>query len=348
MAQFNEESLKKQIKSGEFSRLYIIYGNEGYLKQFYANAICSKAVDKDFEDFNLKKLDGKDTNLNEIYDCISAFPMMSEYTCTIVKDFPLNSFIGDRAKVDSEFENVISDIPESSILVFWMDTMEVDEKDKKWAKVLKIFDETGVCAKIDKRTRAALEKLLISSAAKKGCTLSRENAYYIIDLVGEDMSTLQNELNKVCAYVNEGEIERSHIDKTVIVSVEAKIFQLSRMVVRGEADNAYENLANLFKLREEPIVILSVLSKSFVDMYRVKAAKEAGVSNAKMADEFSGNVYKNKLFTLDNAASDVKNYSITQLKNALDILADADRRLKSTSEDSRTVLEEVILRLLRL
>ena len=348
MAQFNEESLKKQIKSGEFSRLYIIYGNEGYLKQFYANAICSKAVDKDFEDFNLKKLDGKDTNLNEIYDCISAFPMMSEYTCTIVKDFPLNSFIGDRAKVDSEFENVISDIPESSILVFWMDTMEVDEKDKKWAKVLKIFDETGVCAKIDKRTRAALEKLLISSAAKKGCTLSRENAYYIIDLVGEDMSTLQNELNKVCAYVNEGEIERSHIDKTVIVSVEAKIFQLSRMVVRGEADNAYENLANLFKLREEPIIILSVLSKSFVDMYRVKAAKEAGVSNAKMADEFSGNVYKNKLFTLDNAASDVKNYSITQLKNALDILADADRRLKSTSEDSRTVLEEVILRLLRL
>ena len=348
MAQFNEESLKKQIKSGEFSRLYIIYGNEGYLKQFYANAICSKAVDKDFEDFNLKKLDGKDTNLNEIYDCISAFPMMSEYTCTIVKDFPLNSFIGDRAKVDSEFENVISDIPESSILVFWMDTMEVDEKDKKWAKVLKIFDETGVCAKIDKRTRAALEKLLVSSAAKKGCTLSRENAYYIIDLVGEDMSTLQNELNKVCAYVNEGEIERSHIDKTVIVSVEAKIFQLSRMVVRGEADNAYENLANLFKLREEPIVILSVLSKSFVDMYRVKAAKEAGVSNAKMADEFSGNVYKNKLFTLDNAASDVKNYSITQLKNALDILADADRRLKSTSEDSRTVLEEVILRLLRL
>lgn len=348
MAQFNEESLKKQIKSGEFSRLYIIYGNEGYLKQFYANAICSKAVDKDFEDFNLKKLDGKDTNLNEIYDCISAFPMMSEYTCTIVKDFPLNSFIGDRAKVDSEFENVISDIPESSILVFWMDTMEVDEKDKKWAKVLKIFDETGVCAKIDKRTRAALEKLLVSSAAKKGCTLSRENAYYIIDLVGEDMSTLQNELNKVCAYVNEGEIERSHIDKTVIVSVEAKIFQLSRMVVRGEADNAYENLANLFKLREEPIVILSVLSKSFVDMYRVKAAKEAGVSNAKMADEFPGNVYKNKLFTLDNAAADVKNYSITQLKNALDILADADRRLKSTSEDSRTVLEEVILRLLRL
>ena len=40
---------------------------------------------------HLKKLDGKDTNLNEIYDCISSFPMMSDYTCTLVKDFTLKS-----------------------------------------------------------------------------------------------------------------------------------------------------------------------------------------------------------------------------------------------------------------
>ena len=59
----NEETLKKQIKSGEFCNLYLLYGNEGYLKQHYANTICSKTVSKDFEDFNLKKLDGKETSL---------------------------------------------------------------------------------------------------------------------------------------------------------------------------------------------------------------------------------------------------------------------------------------------
>lgn len=348
MALFNEETLKKQIKSGEFSRIYLIYGNEGYLKQHYANTICDKTVDKDFADFNLKKLDGKDTSLNEIYDCISSFPMMSEYTCTLVKDYPLNTFIGDRGKVDNEFEAVISDIPDSSVLVFWMDTIEVDEKNSKWAKVIKMIDNIGVCAKIDKRTRSALEKLLVSSAAKKDCLLSRECANYIISLVGEDMATLQNELHKVCAYVGSGEITKKDVDKTVIVSVEAKIFQLSRMVCRGEADNAYENLQNLFKLREEPVVILSVLSKSFVDMYRVKATKEAGLPYSKLGEIFPANVYKNKMFTLDNAANDGSRYTITQLKNALDILSDADRRLKSTGEDGKIVLEEVILRLLRL
>ena len=346
MAQFIEDTLKKHIKSGEFMRLYILYGNEGYLKQHYANTICSKSVSKDFEDFNLKKLDGKDTSLNEIYDCTSSFPMMSDYTCTLVKDFPLNTFIGDRSKVDEDFLNVISDIPESSILVFWMDVTEVDEKNPKWSKILKLFDEHGACVKIDKRSRSALEKLLVSSAAKKGCTLSRDTAYYMINLVGEDMSTLQNELNKVCAYVNSGEITRKHIDETVIISIEAKIFQLSRMIAKGEADNAFDNLANLFKLREEPVVILSVLSKAFVDMYRVKSAKEKGLSYKTLGDDFPA-AYKNKGFVLDNASNDASNYSLSQLKEALNVLSDADRRLKSTGEDGKIVLEELILRLLR-
>ena len=347
MAQFNEETLKKQIKSGEFSRVYILYGNEGYLKQHYANTICTKAVPKDFEDFNLKKLDGKETSLNEIYDCISSFPMMSEYTCTLIKDFPLNNYIGEKGKVDKEFESIITDVPETSILIFWMDTLEVDEKSTKWSKVLKMIDGAGACAKIDKRTRSALEKLLVSSATKRGCTLSKDNAYYMISLIGEDMSTLQNELHKVCAYTGEDEITKSDIDKTVIVSVEAKIFQLSRMIVRGEADNAFENLSNLFKLREEPVVILSVLSKAFVDMYRVKAIKEKGISYSSLSTDFPS-AYKGRTFLLDNAANDASKYTLTQLKNALNLLSDADRRLKSTNEDSKIILEELILRLLRI
>ncbi len=346
MAQFTEETLKKHIKNGEFAGVYIIYGNEGYLKQHYANLICDKSVGKDFADFNLKKLDGKETSLNEIYDCVSSFPMMSEYTCTLVKDFPLNSYISDNGKVDKDFETVVSDIPESSILVFWMDTTEIDEKNSKWSKILKYIDNIGSCAKIDKRTRSQLEKLIIASASKRECNLSRENASYMVNLVGEDMSTLQNELNKVCAYVDSGDITREHIDKTVIVSVEAKVFQLSRMIVRGEADNAFENLSNLFKLREEPVIILSVLSKAFVDMYRVKAIKEKGISYSKLSEDFPS-AYKGRAFILDNAANDASKYTLTQLKNALDLLSDADRRLKSTGEDPATILEELILRLLR-
>ncbi len=346
MAIFNEDTLKKQIKTGEFLRVYFLYGDEGYLKQFYANQICAKTVSEDFADFNLKKLEGKETSLNEIYDCVSSFPMMAEYTCTLVKDYPLNTFAGDRGKFDSEFLEMITDIPETSVLVFWMDTITVDEKDKKWSSILKLMDEVGACVKLEKRTRSALEKLLVSSASKKNCSLSKDVAGYMISLVGEDMSTLQNELNKVCAYAGSGEVTKKHVDDTVIVSVEAKIFALSRMIAKGEADAAFETLSNLFKLREEPVMILGVLSKAFTDMYRVKAAKEKGVSYSGLSDVFPG-TYKGRGFLLDNAARDCSGFSIKQLKEALMILSDTDRRLKSTNEDPKTLFEELILRLLR-
>ena len=94
-------------------------------------------------------------------------------------------------------------------------------------------------------------------------------------------------------------------------------------------------------------MILGVLSKAYVDMYRVRAAKEKGISYTNLSALFPAS-YKNKSFILDNAARDGSGYSITQLKNALSILSDTDRRLKSTGEDGKTVLEELILRLLRI
>ena len=81
-------------------------------------------------------------------------------------------------------------------------------------------------------------------------------------------------------------------------------------------------------------------------MYRVKACKEKGLSYTALSDAFPG-AYKGRGFILDNAARDSGGYSLKQLKDALLLLSDADRRLKSTNEDSKTILEELILRLLR-
>ena len=45
MPEITEQQLKQQIKTGAFSTLYLIYGDEAYLKSFYAGRICERAVD---------------------------------------------------------------------------------------------------------------------------------------------------------------------------------------------------------------------------------------------------------------------------------------------------------------
>ena len=87
MAEITEKELKKQIANGMFSPVYLLYGEEAFLKQYYAGLIAEKSVAKGFETFNLHKLEGKETSLDEIADAAEQLPMMAERTCVLVRDF---------------------------------------------------------------------------------------------------------------------------------------------------------------------------------------------------------------------------------------------------------------------
>ena len=56
--------------------------------------------------------------------------------------------------------------------------------------------------------------------------------------------------------------------------------------------------------------------------------------------------YKGKAFRLRYALRDCSKMSLEALRESLDLLAQADRRLKSSSADKRTVLEEVAAKLI--
>ena len=64
MAMIDEEALKKQIRENNFSRLYLFYGEESYLKQQYVSRIIEKTTQESFRTFNLHTLSGKDTTLD--------------------------------------------------------------------------------------------------------------------------------------------------------------------------------------------------------------------------------------------------------------------------------------------
>lgn len=350
MAILTEDNLKRQIKERDFKRIYFIYGNEHYLKQHYVNLIVNKTVDKDFKDFNFHDLEGKDVTLETLADCVSTFPMMGEYTCTLVRDFRFPEYWikqeNNRYKCNEDLELILNDVAETAILIFWYDGLEVDEKDTRWDKSIKLIEKLGCTVKIDTRSAASLVKLLVDSAPKKNCEISREDAVYLINLVGTDYSTLRNEFDKVCAYVNSGKITREAIDKTVIISTEAKIFSLSKDIADGEADKAYATLNNLFKLRVDPIIISATLSKAFVDMYRAATIKEKGLNPRELLTLFPS--YMNRDFVINNALRDGARYSNEQFHKAIEVLAEADRKLKSTSQNEEHVLEELVLKLLRI
>ena len=92
-------------------------------------------------------------------------------------------------------------------------------------------------------------------------------------------------------------------------------------------------------------MINGVLSNAWADIYRMKVATAAGQNTASVAATFPSS-YKGKDWKLRNAARDASRLSVAALREGLEVLATADRRMKFTNADNRVVLEETAARLI--
>ena len=341
MSLLNETQLKQELKSGVFNSPYLIYGDEEYIKSFYVDRIAKAAVSKELSDFNLHKYYGKNLSFEELEVSVEALPIMSEHSCVIVNDMPLDSLAADELK---KLENMISDVPDTTVLVFWMDKLEVEpKKSAKWKKIISLFDKYGCAVKLDKRSPAELRKLVCSGAKKRDCDMSPANADYFILSVGGDMTNLLSELEKLCFFVGSGEITKDNIDAVCVKSVEAVVFDLTKAITAKKADRAYQIISQLIYQKTEPVVILGVMSSAYVDMYRAKLFQKSGLRPEDAAKVFD---YKGRDFRLRNAAKDASSLSLAALRECMDVLADADELLKSSPADPKTVLEECITKIL--
>lgn len=338
MAKLTESQLRNQIKTGSFENAYLIYGEESYLKEYYISKIIKKVVDPAFEAFNLHRFDSEDVAVDDIIKDAQMLPMMSRYNVVLVRDYPVEKNKSDIRAV-TEF---LSDVPDSTIFILEYDALKPDVKSSGFRKIVSAFDSAGAVADLEKRSESDIARMLAKGAEKRGSSLSMNNALYLVSVSGSDIKSLLNELDKLSYYAHGREITRDIIDNMATKSLQAKVYDISKAVVVGNADKAYSALDILLNMKEDPILILAVIAGIYVDMYRVKCAKSAGLGYDDAAVKFN---YKGREFALRNASRDCASLTADQLRRSLDEISSTDIKLKSTAADKKTLLEELIIKL---
>lgn len=337
MPEFDEKSLKKHIKTEQPYPVYLVCGDEDYLKKHYTDLLVSKIVPPDFESFNCEKYEGKNLDIMEVFEKAEIMPMMAERRCIVVEDYKLE---GINEKDFKAFESFFSNPPETTSIIFLQ--KNADFSVKKAKKAADIIGKVGAICVLNKRTGTDLIKPLISSAAKHNCTLSQEMAKYLVSLVGDDFNTLINELSKVCNYCSEGEITKNHIDAVAVKTDDAKIYFLTKALTANDFDKAYDVLHSLLRQKTEPEYILGTIVSSYVDMYRAKISMTCGERAEALSEPFA---YRNLAFRLTNAGRDASKISVQTLRKCLDELSKADMKLKSGRDMPLIVLEQLMVRL---
>ena len=338
MPVLNETALKEKLKQNPVG-VYLVYGEESYLKKIYIDKIVAKTVDDSFADFNFHTFDGKDCTLSEVYESAEAVPMMAETKCVLVKDFPIDSLDDNGFE---QLQRVIEDNPDDCALIFSF--IAYEPKGAKWNKAVKLFDKFGYAVKLDRKTPAELIKMLENGAKKRGKPFSKGVASYLISCVGSDLNTLLNETEKACAYATGDEVLKSDVDAVCIKSLDAKVFDMIKDLVAGRFDSAFKKLSLLFEQREDEFQILGALIAQYSDIYRAKAAVKSGNRAEDVSKYYN---YSGKEFRLTNAARNGSSLSFADIGECMEILSWADMTFKSSALDKRLVLEQTVVKLAR-
>ena len=340
MAEFTLDDLRLAIDRGDFGPLYLFFGEEGYLTRTYYRRVIDALVPPAARTFNLHEFDGEKTDPEELFSALSTYPFLSEKSCVAVSSLPVDSLSAEDLR---KFERYFADPNPTAVLILHYPQPELLKKTAKWTAFLKTFKKYGTAISFDRKTPQEAEKLLCAYAARLSCELSRADARYLIERCGNDLQLLFNELEKLCAYTKGEEISCQAVDLLVAPTLETKIFALSDAVLAGRGDLAFNTLDRLFSQKEEPVVILYVLSIAFVDAYRVRVADESGVKQSVLSEDFS---YGKRSFVLNNTRTAAKFVSTEALRKCLSVLAEADLKMKSVSMNERLLIEQLIARIL--
>ena len=109
--------LKQDLAKGSFETLYILYGEEAYLREYYLRQLRKKVVDETFADFNLIELDGKTLTLESLTEAVDSYPAMSERKLVIVTDF---NIYAPPASFGDQLIDLLSDLPDYVCLIFYL------------------------------------------------------------------------------------------------------------------------------------------------------------------------------------------------------------------------------------
>lgn len=342
MPVLDEEKVAKLLKTPVTDNVWLFFGDDSFLKDFYCNKLISATVDESLKFFNFHSYDEK-TDLEEIFATAENLPVMCEKSCIQVKNYPLNQLSDSALK---EFEKNLSDIPETTVLIFFYSGDDVQyspKKSSKWNNVVNIFAKYGIAAEINHRTAAKTAKLLVAKAKERGTSIDTDTALYLLMCVGDDMQTLLNEFNKVCAFADGESITREMIDETCVKSIEASVFDISTSIFAGDTDKAFALLNELLRQKTPAASIIGALSSSYVNIYRYKLALNADKSISDFASLFGyGDKYN---YTFNKISAFTRQSKLSDIRKAIDILADADIKSKSGGAGDVILLTELISKL---
>ncbi len=329
-------SLKAELKAGAFHRMYIFFGEERYLLEYYRQQLRKKLVSGPAEEFNYHRFQEENWDVDALAEAVEAIPMMSERSMVELIDLDL---FGRPETERQKLTELIGNLPEYCTLVCIYDALSW-KPDKRMKKLWGAIETAALEVEFSKQPESQLIPWIRRHLATGQKTMSDELCRYLILQTGGSMTVLAAELQKLMCYTDQPQITRHDIDAVVIPVMEAAIFDITKDIGSKNFDGALRKLRDLLRQDTEPIAINAVIGRQLRQLYGAKV----------LAEHKKGAYELGRLYGLwDSAAREIysqaSGFRKPLLKQAVQLSAETDYAMKTSGGDQEQLLELMLLRL---
>lgn len=326
------EDLIRELKKGIVKPVYYLYGNEDFLKNESFSMLKTIVLSGAVQDFNYDLYYGGEVEAAKILASASTLPVMAARRLVVVKG-------AEKLKGPDEeilLPYIENPSPSTSLVFFGRD---VDRR-KKFFTVL---NKTDALVEHNRPYENEMPRWIKWVAGKRGVEITERACRYLVDIIGNDLGSISNEIQKASLYV--GDKKRIDLEDVEALTTDVKartIFELVDAVGNKNLPASLKNLKKLLDGGESPLLVIAMLVRQARLLWTGLEILNKGGNEQEIRKTI-----KLPPFVFKGYMRQLKLFSEEELNKVFERLFELDLKFKSSRIDKEKALELFFFELCR-
>lgn len=332
------KTIDEDIKTGNFKQIYLLYGEEGYLKKQYRDKLkkaLTAAGDSGFSmggdtgsDMNFTAFEGKGTNPKEVIDLAETLPFFAERRVILIEN---SGFFKNACEELAEY---LPQVAPATSFIF------VEEEVDKRSKMYKTVSKAGKAVEFATQSEELITRWILSRLKKEGKNITGNVMQLFLSKTGTDMGNIDRELEKLICYTLERDvITAEDVEAIATEQTTNKIFDMVNAIAEHNQRKALDLYYDLLTLKEPPMRIMYLITRQFQILLNIRDMARQGLDNQTMAKKAGI-----PPFAVKRNVTQAKGFTIAQIKQALVEGVELEEAVKTGRMDDQMAVELFIMK----
>lgn len=267
------KQISEDIKQGNFKQVYLLYGEERYLRRQYRERL-QKALCSEGDTMNTHFYEGKDISVGEIIDLAETMPFLAQRRVIFISSSGLFKSGGEK------MAEYLAEPNETTYFVFT--ESEIDKR----SKLFKAVQSGGYAAEFAVQDESTLKRWVAGILGREGKRITENTVQLLLTKTGTDMENIHTELEKlICYCIDKDVITDEDVEAICTTRISSHIFDMINAIASKKQREALELYYDLLALKEPPMRILFLIARQCNMLLQVKELKSKGHDQRSIASK---------------------------------------------------------------